>query len=327
MSSANATPQPGPQDAAVTAAPLATEPFSAIVALTKPGITRLVTMTSAVGFLLGALARPGDVGSLVLAAVGCLIGTALSAAGANTLNQAWEHRRDALMDRTRARPVPAGEISPTSAWLWGVMLGAFGVAVLALLAGPVASLISLATILLYVFVYTPSKVVSSFSTLVGAVPGALPPLIGWTAAAHAVGGAPLGGLGEWGGWTLFALMCVWQIPHFLAIAWMYRDDYAKGGYRMLPLMDPDGRITASTVLVWAVLLIPASMLPAWFVAERPLWGFALAAFVMGAVYVWACVPMVRERSRANAKRVFLGSIMHLPLLLIAMVLDAAVAAV
>jgi protoheme IX farnesyltransferase len=299
--------------------------WRAVYELTKPRITRLVTITAGVGFVLGAVHQSWETWDLVGRAVGCGVGTALSASGANALNQWWERERDARMPRTCARPLPTLRISPGAALGWGLAFSAAGVGLLALL-GAAPALVSLATILIYVLVYTPLKPVTTLNTLVGAVPGALPPLIGWTAAATgnlALGsGSGLAALGQAGGWLLFLLMLVWQVPHFLAIAWMYKDDYAKGGYRMLPSADPDGRLTARTILIWAATLVPITLAPAMFLRDR-LGVLSLAvALVSGGAFLWLCVRLVAQCERGRARAVFFASIAHLPLLLMAYVADA-----
>lgn len=299
----------------------------AINELTKPRITRLVTITSAVGFVMGAVGRGNWLSwDLLIAAIGALFGTALSSSGASALNQWAERDRDALMPRTCERPLPKNQVSPALALLIGISLCCAGVAVLLALAGPAAAAVSLTTIILYVALYTPLKPVTTVATLVGAIPGALPPLIGWCAATSTESAT----LGIWspltqaGGWSLFLLMFVWQIPHTLAIAWMYRDDYAKGGYRILPLADPTGGRTASMILLWSAALIPATLSPSLAMPERLGMVYPAFAILTGAAYLYLCMILARSHSRDNAHRVFLASIMHLPLLLVIMVADALV---
>ncbi len=298
---------------------------AAVVELTKPRITRLVTVTAAVGFVMAALSRVWDVSDLLWTATGCVLGTVLSASGANALNMWWERRRDAIMPRTARRPLPEGRISPHGAFLAGVVLSLVGVLTLLLLAGPAAAVVSAVTIAWYVLLYTPLKPLTPLNTLVGAVPGALPPLIGWTATAPVFGLDNLGGLTslvEPGGWCLFLLMFVWQIPHFLAIAWMYRNDYAAGGYRMMPIVDPTGRATATTILVWSFALLAVTVAPALILHDRLGWIYGAVAGASGVAFTLLCIRLVRIRSRANARAVFIASILHLPLLLITMVADA-----
>ncbi len=318
---------------------------AAVLELSKPRITRLVTMTAGVGFVLGLVQRAVEAGGvraagwttgeLAVSAAGCLAGTAVSSSGANALNQWWESSRDARMQRTKDRPIPAGVISP-SIGLWaGLTMSVAGVGLLLVACGPAAALVSLATILIYVLIYTPSKVLTPWNTAVGAVPGALPPLIGWCAAVvvGSQGGAWWAGLAGFGGWSLFALMCVWQIPHFLALAWMYRDDYAAGGYRMLPSVDPSGRITAWTTLVGAVVLVPATLGPLFAIPGTLGWAYGAVALVSGAAFVALAAKMAFVRGgteaeqRKRARSVFLASIIHLPLLLVAMTAEALVRAV
>jgi heme o synthase len=295
--------------------------------LTKPRITRMVTITSCVGFTLGAVPQHWELADLGLRAVACVVGTALSASGANALNQWWERDRDAVMPRTCARPLPQERVTPRQALGWGVVFSVLGVGVLASV-GLAPALVSLATILIYVLLYTPLKPVTTTNTLVGAIPGALPPLIGWAAAAS--GNALRGGwstlnpLLDAGGWSLFALMFVWQIPHFLAIAWMYRDDYAKGGYRMLSISDADGRITATTILTWSIVLVPATIAPAVILHAELGLTTRLVAALTGLAYVALCARLWRTRQVKHARAVFFASIMHLPLLLLVMVCDATV---
>ncbi|HMN39313.1 MAG TPA: heme o synthase [Phycisphaerales bacterium] len=301
-----------------------------IYELTKPRITRMVAITSGVGFMLGAVVQHWEAGDLAFRAAACVVGTMLSASGANALNQWWERDRDAVMPRTCARPLPQARVSPTQALWAGLGLGAAGVGLLALI-GLAPALVSLLTILIYVLLYTPLKPVTTVNTLIGAVPGALPPLIGWTAAATGnalyagwAGLHALWGPGSAGGWSLFLLMFVWQIPHFLAIAWMYRDDYAKGGYRMLPISDPDGRRTASMMLLWAVVQIPATIAPAVLMHDRLGPTTVVVATVTGLIYAAMAFRLCRTREIRDAKRVFFASIIHLPLLLMVMVGDAMV---
>lgn len=315
--------------ASVAAHPAATDTsvLSALIELTKPRITRLVTITSAVGFVMAALGRPWTAAGLALAAIGCLVGTALSAAGANALNQLIERHRDARMPRTMTRPLPTGRISPGAALRAGVALCALGVGVLWIINGPAPALVSLATILLYLFLYTPLKPVTPWATLVGSVPGALPPLIGWTAAASAFGVADgFAAMTQLGGWSLVALMVIWQIPHFLAIAWMYREDYARGGYAILPLMDPTGRRTAATILLTSAILLPATLAPGLVMADRLSAVYLAIAVLTGLAFLATAVILFRNITRANARTVFVASIMHLPLLLVAMVADALIVA-
>lgn len=323
------------------------ERLGALNELTKPRITRLVTITGGVGYAMSAVGglTPGsDLANaaggakwhlvpLIVSAVGCLVGTACSASGANALNQWMERHRDGLMPRTCERPLPKQLMTPKGAMWAGIAFCLAGVSILLIACGPAAATVSLATILIYLLAYTPLKPVTTVSTIIGAIPGALPPLIGWCAAARGVGlwdspsnwFAPLFETGA-GGWALFLLMFVWQIPHSLALAWMYKDDYAKGGYRLLPLLDPSGTRTATTVFLWSVALVPATLSPSLAMPDRIGLAYPIIATVTGLRAVWVAWKFLHERTRDRAKRVFFWSIIQLPLLLVVMVLDALVTA-
>lgn len=291
----------------------------ALVETTKPRITRMVTVTSGVGFILAALLRESwTVGDLAITATGAMVGTALSASGANSLNQWMERGRDALMPRTCSRPLPTARVEPSWVLGFGVLCAALGVGVLAWLTGVAPALVSLATVLIYVLVYTPSKPLTPASTLVGAVPGALPPLIGWCAA-HV---NPWDGLSDLGGWSLFLLMFIWQIPHFLAIAWLYREDYARGGHRVLPVLDPSGVRTSAWILGTTALLVPATILPGVVMPGLLGWVTIIAAVVTGSAFGVLVARLARSRTREAAKRVFIASVIHLPILLVVMVSEA-----
>lgn len=292
--------------------------WSSLVEATKPGITRLVTVTSMVGFAMATLAKGAGTTPVYLGAVICLIGTALSASGANAINQFMERDRDARMQRTARRPLPSGRLSPGVALWGGVTLSILGVGVLTMV-GLMPALVSLACVLSYVFLYTPLKPRSTMATFVGAIPGGLPPLIGWTVATKAQG---LDSIREPLGLSLVVLMLVWQIPHFLAIAWMYRDDYAKGGYRVLPVIDTDGRVTAATMALWAAAMLPASLWPAYLAPELLGRTYLAIASITGAAYLVLALRLVASRERSRARAVFFASIIHLPVLLIAMVAEA-----
>jgi heme o synthase len=304
--------------AAVVAAPETSirSTIGAISEATKPRITRLVTITSGVGFVLAAIGRPWAAGELMVVATGCLVGTALSAGGANTLNQWAERDRDALMPRTARRPIPDGRLSPGVACAAGVGLAIGGLAVLWLLCGIPAMVVSAVTILSYLLLYTPLKPVTPLATLVGAVPGALPPVIGWAAGSadptFAALASPLA-------WSLFAIMFVWQIPHFLAIGWMYKADYAAGGYKILPVVDATGRRTARSILLWSIALVGITMAPAMLMNPAPASIYAMVAGAMGIGFLLLTVRLVRTRERTDARRAFVASVIHLPLLLVALV--------
>lgn len=303
---------------------------AAIIELSKPGIVRMVVIASAVGYLIGSI---GAVPNLLVAAA-CLLGTALSAAGANALNMACEVERDSCMRRTAARPIPGGRLSRGAGYRAGVAMSVLGVGVLWFGAAPAAAVVSLATILSYVLFYTPLKAVTPLSTLVGAIPGALPPLVGWAAA---TGPVVPSATNSWhrlldpGGWSLFALMFVWQIPHVMAISWKYRDDYAAGGYRVLPSVDPTGLKTARASVLWAATLIPVSVFPAVAITvltdagdEVPVLGatYVFVAVLCGLVMLWSTLEFLRERTNRRALIVFIVSILYLPAVLAVMLVDA-----
>lgn len=296
--------------------------LGSLVEAGKPGITRMVTITALVGFVLSALGHEAAWSELAILAVGCAIGTALSSMGANTLNEWMERDRDALMQRTAHRPLPQQRISPGFALVAGLIESALGLAVLGLMTNVWAALVSLACLVTYVAIYTPMKLRSPVSVLFGAIPGALPPLIGWAAAGgHSQGGPSLM---QAGGWALFTLMFVWQIPHFMAIAWMYRADYSLGGFRILAAEDPTGVRTARNMIGWAVLLIPATLLPIWAMPERVGLVYGAFALVSGLAFLWLTIGFGRTRTREAARRVFFASIAHLPLLLMILVGEALV---
>jgi heme o synthase len=314
--------------------------FGSMMELTKPRITRLVTMTAAVGYALALPSRSWTTAELALSAATCILGTALSSSGANALNQWIERHRDARMPRTAHRPLPAGNLLPFEALAVGITTSILGVATLAIFNGLAAALVSLVTILIYVLVYTPTKPLTPLNTLIGAIPGALPPLIGWAAAmslgtsaavlapttleAPPVAQAWYSSLLMQGGWSLFALMFVWQLPHFLAIAWMYRHDYQAGGFKMLPLYDQTGKLTALTIFVTSLLLLPATLWPAWALPNVLSKGYAAVALVTGIIYIGLCFHLARSMTTPRARLVFFASIIHLPILLLAMVAEVGI---
>ncbi len=272
--------------------------------LSKARLSSMVVITSLVGYLLGAAVLDW----IVLGAT--LAGTAMTAFGANALNQYRERDTDALMQRTRQRPLPAGRLAPATALLYGVGIAILGTFVLLAFSGPLPAAIAASTVLLYVLVYTPLKRRSTVNTLVGAVCGALPPLIGWSAAT--------GGL-ELGGWLLFSLLFVWQMPHFLALAWLYRDDYARGGLRMLPVSDPDGRLTFPVTVVFALMHVPLGLMVTLAGIAGP-W-FALGSVALGLGWVALGLRLYRSHSDRDARRMFLASLVYLPVALLLMVAD------
>ncbi|MGB7217683.1 MAG: heme o synthase [Vicinamibacterales bacterium] len=275
------------------------------VTLTKLRLNGLVVATSAAGYYLGA-SGPPELLSMALVA----LGTALVACGAAVLNQVYERDTDAMMSRTRMRPLPDGRVAPGDARAFGIALSAVGLAMLAARAPLVTAGLALATLVTYLFVYTPMKRRTPQATLVGAVPGALPPLIGWTAS-H--GGISTGGL------ALFAIVFLWQIPHFMAIAWLYRDDYLKAGFPMLSVIDPSGRRVGRQALGYAVALLVASAVPTLVGVGGVM--YLVFTLALGLALVVLAARFARAPSDRSARALFLGSIVYLPLSWIALVAD------
>jgi len=275
------------------------------LALTKPRLTFLALLAVLAGFLMGS-SRPLEWGRLLLT----LLGAALVGGGGNALNQWWEREADALMRRTNRRPLPAGRLRPGQALAFGLAAAAGGVLLLALAVHALAALLGVVTLISYVALYTPMKRVTPLCTLIGAVPGALPPVIGWAAARGAL---------ALEAWVLFAMLFLWQLPHFLAIAWVHREDYARAGFRMLPVVDPEGLSTARQMVLYGSALLPISLLPTLLGAAGEVY-FAGAAAV-GVWFVGMTVAAARRRSEALAGRLFLASIGYLPVVLGLMVLD------
>jgi len=305
---------------AVAAPPAGVLTARALWELTKPGITRMVLITTAVGFALAALQRAWALPDLLVTLAACLVGTAFSSAGANALNMWLERERDARMSRTAGRPVPSGRLSPNAALAAGVVCAVIGPSLLCAWASPAAAVVAFTTIVLYVGVYTPLKPVTTHSTVIGAVPGALPPLIGY-AAAFPMSGS-FASLQEAGGWSLVALLAVWQIPHFLAIAWMHKEDYAAGGHRVLAAEDATGARTSRATLLWLGALFPVSIAPVLAMPELLGWPYAVIAVALNVAWVATALGFVRDPARPQAVRVFLASIAYLPLVLLAMVAEA-----
>jgi protoheme IX farnesyltransferase len=273
--------------------------LSDFLTLTKPEITFNVLLTALVGFLAGA---QGTVHLLPL--VHALLGTGLVAAGASTLNQWAERRHDALMRRTIRRPLPAGRLGPRESLAFGVALVALGTTYLALGAGILPSALAGATAASYLLVYTPLKRVTSLATVVGAVPGAMPPLIGWAAARGTL--AP-------GAWVLFLILFFWQMPHFLALAALYRKDYARAGFRVLPVVDPDGASTGRQAVLYALALLVVSLLPAPLGMAGALYFFGALALGVGFVYYGVRLALAPE-NHAHASSLFRYSLLYLPVL-------------
>jgi len=273
--------------------------------LFKARLTVLALLTTMVGFYVGS---SGPLDFLLM--FHAVMGTALVASGASALNQLWERNFDAKMRRTQDRPLPSGRLQPETVLRVGVACAVIGLVYLAVAANVAAAAVAACSLLSYVFVYTPLKRVTWLNTAVGAIPGGLPPMIGWTAARGHL---------AWEGWALFGILALWQLPHFMAIAWMYREEYAKAGFKMLPVLDPGGRRTARHALIQTLVLLPISLAPYWLKMAGPV--YSGGAVVLGAVFIWCAVQFARHVSLRRARQLFYMSLLYLPLLLVVMVLD------
>jgi protoheme IX farnesyltransferase len=274
--------------------------IAAAFALTKARVVVLVLLTVLVGFLLGARSASNPL-TLMLT----MLGTGLVAAGASAWNQVIERSRDALMRRTIHRPLPSGQLEPLPAALFGTALTAIGLVILLTWTNPLATLTALMTFLLYVAVYTPLKPLTTLNTAIGAIPGALPPVIGWSAATGRLGIEA---------WALFLIVFLWQFPHFLAIAWIYRDDYARAGYRMLPAVDPGGAITGRQAAGHALILVPAGLLPT--VIGLAGSAYFAGALALGLFYLAFAARFWVDVSDATARRLLRASFLYLPAILL-----------
>lgn len=273
--------------------------------LTKPRLNLLVLITTVAGLYLAA---PAGVPLAIV--LHTIVGTTLVAGGAAALNQVWERHTDGLMRRTASRPLPDGRLLPGEATLFGLALSGIGLAELAFAVNGLSAIVAAITLGSYVLLYTPLKRRTSLATIIGAVPGALPPVIGWTAAGAPLGMAPL---------VLFGIVFLWQMPHFLAIAWLYRDDYARAGIPLLPVLEPDGRRTGHQALLYAAALWPVSLAPTVVgLAGAP---YGLVATALGLCLIALSAAFARSRTTSTARRLFLFSIIYLPLLWGALVID------
>jgi protoheme IX farnesyltransferase len=272
--------------------------------LVKARLTLLVLLTTAVGYYLAAVGPINPAGLFH-----AVFGTALAAAGAAALNQWWERRLDALMHRTKTRPIPAGRMLPRDALILGCLLSIGGVVYLATVCNWLSALLAAATIVIYIFAYTPLKRVSTFNTLVGAIPGALPPVVGWAAASGRV---------DIGAWSLFAILFFWQLPHFFAIAWMYREDYARAGFEMISKDDASGARSASQSVLFCILLLLISGIPQFLGLVSAV--YLIVELVLNGLFIFVAMRFLRTQQASDARRLFLTSIAYLPLLLGALVL-------
>ncbi len=281
------------------------------IALTKPRITWLILMSTGVGYFFGAQKGSlGWTGWHFVTLIHTIIGTGLIASGTAALNQWYEREADAKMRRTQARPLPAGRLDARNALAFAIAISAAGFGELWFGANPLAALLGLITLLTYLFVYTPLKQRSPHSTTIGAIPGAMPPLIGFAAA---------NGRLTWDAWVLFAILFLWQFPHFYAIAWMYKDDYARAGIRMLPVVEPDGKSTAGRILLYSIALIPISLMPKFFAMAGNI--YLYGAIALGLAFLYYGLRIRWDRTRQQARRVLLASVIYLPVLFSLMLFD------
>ncbi len=274
------------------------ERIAAFVELTKPRIAFMLVLTSAAGFYLGTK------GSFDLPLfVNSMIGILLLAFGVATLNQYIERDTDILMDRTAMRPIPSQRIMPNEALVFGILQCSVTEIYMYVLVNPLTAALGLSVIVGYVFLYTPLKTRTSACTAIGAIPGAMPPLMGWTAAADQI---------TIGAWALFALLFLWQFPHFLAIASMYKDQYAKAGIKMLPAVEPDGRITARQIVLFTIMLVPVSLAP-FFLGFGGLI-YLVGATILGAWFLFESVQTARAKTVERSRRLLMVSVLYLPLI-------------
>jgi protoheme IX farnesyltransferase len=295
-----ATAQPLPQTALIEKSRL-----SVLSELFKARLTVLVLMTTLVGFYIGFRGAMDWVRLL-----NTMFGTALVAGGAAALNQLLERDLDAKMRRTEDRPLPSGRMQPGTVLILGGACSVLGLLQLAIAVNLLTSLLAGVTLASYLLIYTPLKTVTTLNTVVGAIPGALPPLMGWTAARGEISDA---------GWSLFAILFFWQLPHFLAIAWIYRDDYARAGFKMLPVLDPKGERTGPQAVSHTLGLLFVSLAPFVFRLAGPV--YLIGALVLGSAYLWSAIQFSRALNMARARHLFYTSILYLPLLLGLMALD------
>jgi len=279
------------------------------LALTKPRVTWLIVVTTAVGYFFGVKHGPWD-GATILRLAHTLIGTALLASATAVLNEWYERESDAKMRRTSHRPLPAGRIEPTRALIFGMVLAVLGAAELAWAVNLRTTIIGSTTIAAYLFVYTPLKRYSPLSTIAAAFAGAMPPMIGYAAANGNLSAEA---------WALAAILFVWQIPHSLAIAWMYREDYARAGIRMLPVIEPDGKSTTRHIVAFASTLIPVSLFPVLLGMTGQI--YFVGALVLGGCFLYYGIRVAMERTNIRARQVLLASVVYLPLIMGLLVID------
>jgi protoheme IX farnesyltransferase len=291
----------------MTLKPMTVKVLGGYIALTKPRITWLILMSTGVGYFFG-LSRENPFNWALL--IHTLVGTGLIASGTAALNQWWERESDKLMRRTASRPLPMGLMTAKRALWFGIALSLAGAVELAIWVNVLSALLGAFTLAAYLFVYTPMKSRTHLSTVVGALPGAMPPLMGYAASS---------GILNREAWSLFFILFVWQFPHFLAIAWMYRDDYARAGIRMLPVVEPDGKSTARQMILYATTLIPISLLPVMLGMSGQIYMFG--ALLLGLWFLYTGVRVAFDRTNVRARHVLLASVIYLPMIYGLMVLD------
>jgi heme o synthase len=285
--------------------------FQLYMELSKARLSAMVVVTTGLGYVVASRATPSPGGFDWMRLLWTCVGTFLAAAGAAAFNQAWEAKRDGRMNRTKNRPIPSGELSRTHAAFFGLLATIAGVAILCPTSNGLTAILALANVLIYVLVYTPLKPVSSVNTLVGAVVGAIPPMMGWVAVTGTL---------DAGAWVLGGILFVWQIPHFLALAWMYRADYARGGYKMLSVTEPSGRLTTRLAVMYSLLLIPLCLALVYLGNAGVVFGVLSTVFGVGLVGL--AVRFAVTRGNGDAKRLFLATIVYLPLLTGVLCVDA-----
>jgi protoheme IX farnesyltransferase len=277
----------------------------AYLELTKPRIAILLVLSSAAGFYLAS----SDGFDPVLF-IHAMVSITLLAFGVSTLNQFIERQIDPLMERTAERPLPTGRVTPNEALVFGVLQCVLAEVYLLTMVNALTALLGLTVIVGYVFLYTPMKTRTSLSTVVGAIPGAMPPLMGWTAASNKITVVA---------WALFATQFMWQFPHFLSIAWLYRKQYAQAGIKMLPVVEPSGKLTGRQIVLFSIMLLPVSLAPYFFQVSGLV--FLVGAFLLGVWFLWASIQAARTKSDEKARKLLLASVIYLPLFFLLMVLD------
>ena len=286
--------------------------ISAYIQLTKPRITMLVLVTAYLGYYLALRSQNDHMHSLEIWIVlfYLLLGTWATSAAAAVFNQVLEHRQDAKMSRTKHRPLVQGTVQLIPSLIFGVILGVSGFVLLYILINPLTAWISASTILLYIFVYTPSKRITTWNTIIGSIPGALPPVGGWTAATGSLD-APA--------WILFGILFCWQMPHFLAIAIIYATDYERGGFKMLPTIYPESRRTSYVILFFTVALLITSL--GLYIIKVAGIFYAVSAAVLGTAFFIVALQVIMNSTKKNARRLMLASIIYLPVLLIIILIE------